>query len=59
MNNLIDGIAKAYELGAGCLSAKVTIQIYESTNKGHSMRRLDENAGKTEIRYIPSKWDPT
>ena len=34
MNNLIDGIAKAYELGAPCISAKVTIQIYDSAKTG-------------------------
>ena len=61
MNNLIDGISKAYELGAACISAKITIQIYDSAKSGvHSMRRVDETVKTptTEIRYIPSKWDP-
>jgi len=60
MNNLIDGISKAYELGAACISAKITIQIYDSANSAvHSMRRVDETVKTPEIRYIPSKWDPS
>jgi hypothetical protein len=60
MNNLVDAIAKAYEYGAGCLSAKVTIQIYDSAKTAvHSMRRVDETVNTPEIRYVPSKWDPT
>ena len=60
MNNLVDAIAKAYEYGAGCQSAKVTIQIYNSANTAvHSMRRVDETVKTPEIRYVPSKWDPT
>ena len=60
MNNLIDGISKAYELGAACISAKITIQIYDSAKSAvHSMRRVDETVKTPEIRYIPSKWDPS
>lgn len=59
MNNLIDGIAKAYELGAPYITAKVVISIANTAKSVHWMMRLDEAVKTPAIRYIPSKWDET
>ena len=59
MNNLIDGITKAYEIAAPFITAKVTIKIMESATKDptvHYMKPVEPNKA-TDFRYIPSKWD--
>jgi hypothetical protein len=57
MNNLIDGISKAYEIAAPFIQAKVVIKLTDgSTKQIHYMRPIDET--KTpDIRYIPAKLD--